>query len=102
MRPPFAKKFINKTEQTTGENTQTKNENNENNVEKEGIEVDQNKGNEENKNQIVGEGEKTLKKVTLILFKLFILKKKRCRNWPNCKIDNCEYSHPTETVKILI
>ena len=29
-------------------------------------------------------------------------KKTRCRNWPNCKDANCEYTHPTTTVSVLL
>ena len=29
-------------------------------------------------------------------------KKKRCKNWPNCKNENCEYHHPKETVKFYL
>lgn len=29
-------------------------------------------------------------------------KKVRCKNWPQCKETNCEYSHPTETVSICL
>ena len=29
-------------------------------------------------------------------------KKVRCKNWPGCKDPNCIYSHPTETVSIII
>jgi len=24
----------------------------------------------------------------------------RCKKWPQCKADNCEFAHPSETVKI--
>ena len=27
---------------------------------------------------------------------------KRCKNWPNCKKDNCEFHHPKETVIIIL
>ena len=36
-----------------------------------------------------------------ILNKRIPKKKVRCKNWPNCKDPNCEFSHPTETVKIF-
>lgn len=28
-------------------------------------------------------------------------KKIRCKKWPQCKMDGCEYAHPTETVNII-
>jgi len=28
-------------------------------------------------------------------------KKKRCKNWPNCKNDKCEYHHPKETCQFF-
>jgi len=28
-------------------------------------------------------------------------KSKRCKNWPNCKNDNCEYHHPKETCQFF-
>ena len=35
-----------------------------------------------------------------ILEKREAKKKIRCKNWPNCKDPNCEYTHPTQTVRI--
>ena len=29
-------------------------------------------------------------------------KKTRCRKWPMCKIENCEFAHPKETVQKFI
>jgi len=29
-------------------------------------------------------------------------KQVRCKKWPQCKADNCEFAHPTETVIRLI
>ena len=37
-----------------------------------------------------------------ILEKREAKKKIRCKNWPNCKDPNCEYTHPTQTVRINI
>ena len=37
-----------------------------------------------------------------ILEKREAKKKIRCKNWPNCKDPNCQYTHPTQTVRILI
>ena len=36
-----------------------------------------------------------------ILEKREAKKKIRCKNWPNCKDPNCEYTHPTQTVRII-
>lgn len=26
----------------------------------------------------------------------------RCKKWPGCKAENCEFAHPSETVKTII
>ena len=37
-----------------------------------------------------------------VLSKRVASKKVRCKNWPNCKDPTCIFSHPTETVSLLI
>ena len=37
-----------------------------------------------------------------VLSKRVATKKIRCKNWPNCNDPTCEYSHPTETVSIIL
>ena len=43
----------------------------------------------------------TLEEKKAILEKREAKKKVRCKNWPNCKDPNCEYTHPTKTVRII-
>lgn len=75
------------TQNETGENAQV-------NSEEKKIDSSEQVGGEQQQQgetkQVSNQGEDTQKKKTI-----------RCKKWPQCKNESCEYAHPTETVKYL-
>ena len=79
------------------QNQEVQNVENTKTEEKENVQND-----EEHKNIIDTESFKKMsqEEQKQILEKREAKKKVRCKNWPNCKDPNCEYTHPTQTVRI--